>query len=139
MAFRFCNVALLTGVAGLLEVRKCPHGLGVFALRRFHPGDLIHSFENVMATTTPKSPPRKRWALIIGNAPGGEHLFWDEEPRGSPNYWSNYLDHSRDANMRFLIDVSKGSARLVATEDVEPGEELFLNYREYHPDNWAPS
>jgi hypothetical protein len=129
----------LTGIAGLLQVRECPHGLGVFALRRFDEGDLIQSIGNMIVTTSPSSPPWKRWALIIGNAPSGEHLFWDEEPEGSPDYWSNYLDHSVKSNVRFVIDVSMRSARLVATESIGPGEELFLNYKEYHADNLTPA
>ncbi len=129
----------MTGIAGLLEVRSCPHGLGVFALRQFEEDDLVQSFGDMIVTTAPKSPPWKRWAIIIGNAPGGEPLFWDEEPEGSPNYWSNFLDHSGNANVRFLIDMSGLSARLVATGSIKPGEELFLNYKEYHADNSTPA
>jgi hypothetical protein len=129
----------LIGIAGVLEVRSCPHGRGVFALRQFDEGELIQSLGGMIITTSPKSPQRKGWALIVGNAPGGKHLFWDEEPKGSPGYWSNYLDHSGTANVRFLIDMSRLSATLVATGNIKTGEELLLDYKESHADNWTPA
>ena len=122
----------------MLEVRRCPHGTGVFALAGFKEGAGIRDIQDVVVTTTPKSPPWKRWALIVGTTPEGEHLFWDEAPEGSEAYWSNFLDHSPDPNVRFVIDTAGGSARLMATRDVEPGDELLLNYKDYHADNWAP-
>jgi len=123
---------------GVLEVKRCPHGRGVFSKRKFGVGELIQTAERLTITTTPKSPPRKRWALIIGKTPEGKRLFWDEEDEGSVNYWSNFLDHSRQANVRLLIDASKRTARLIATRSIDAGDELFLNYKEYDPDNWAP-
>jgi len=129
---------LTEGVEGLLEVRECPNGLGVFALRGIRAGSVIMEIDDIVITTTPKSPPWKRWALIVGSNPRGEHVFWDEAAEGSGDYWSNFLDHSEEANVRFEIDTVKRSARLVATRRIEAGEELFLNYKEYHADNWAP-
>jgi hypothetical protein len=110
----------------------------VFALSEFRAGAAIGDIEDVVVTTNPRSPPWKRWALIIGRTPEGEHLFWDEIAEGSEAYWSNFLDHSSNPNVRFVIDTARGCARLEATKDVEPGDELFLNYRDYHADNWAP-
>ncbi len=122
----------------ILEVRTCPHGRGVFALRPFSEGDLIQTFEGVTTTTHPKSPPWKRWALIVGRTAEGEHLFWDEEPEGSADYWSNFLDHDDNPNVRFLIDLQQGRARLIAVDPIGVGDELLMDYREYDPDNWAP-
>jgi hypothetical protein len=125
-------------VEGLLEVRDCPHGRGVFASRGFHPGDLIWAFTKMDITTNPRSPPSKRWALIIGRTPEGERLFWDEASEGSSEYWSNFLDHSSEPNVRFTIDISQGKASLLAIDSIRAGEELLLDYKEYDADNWAP-
>ena len=122
----------------MLEVKRCPHGRGVFSKRNFGVGEVIQTAENLNMTTTPKSPPWKRWALIIGKTPGGKRLFWDEEDERSANYWSNFLDHSQEANVHLLIDAKQRTARLIATRSIDAGEELFLNYKEYDPANWAP-
>jgi SET domain len=125
-------------IEGLLEVRGCPHGRGVFAARDFGVGDLIHPMSHMFVTTTPKSPPWKRWAMIIGKTPDGRQLFWDEEDEGSDEYWSNFLDHGQRPNVRFSIDIAKRTASLFAVRPIKAGEELFLDYKEYDPDNWTP-
>ena len=122
----------------VLEVKKCPHGRGVFATRTFRAGDELKMFREITITETPKSPSWKRWALIIGRSSDGARLFWDEEPEDSPDYWSNFLDHSDWPNVRFIIDIKDLTARLLATRSIEAGEELFLNYKEYDSDNWTP-
>lgn len=125
-------------VEGLLEVRDCPHGRGVFASRDFLPGDLIRSFPKMVVTTAPRSPPWKRWAIIVGRTPDGQPLFWDEEGEESADYWSNFLDHSAEPNVRFSIDIAKGRADLYAAGSIKAGEELFIDYKKYDPGNWAP-
>lgn len=124
--------------AEILEVRACPHGRGVFALKEFSEGDLIQAFDGVTVTTHPKSPPWKRWALIVGRTREGRHLFWDEEPEGSAYYWSNFLDHDGNPNVRFLIDMRQGRACLIAVRPIGAGDELLMDYTEYDPDNWTP-
>jgi SET domain-containing protein len=125
-------------IEGLLEVKGCPHGRGVFAARNFEQGDLIHSMSHMFVTTTPKSPPWKRWAMIIGRTSDGQQLFWDEEDEESDEYWSNFLDHSQRPNVRFSINIMKRTASLFAVRSIKAGEELFLDYKEYDPDNWTP-
>ena len=77
--------------------------------------------------------------MIIGKTPDGRRLFWDEEDEGSDEYWSNFLDHSQRPNVRFSIDITKRTASLFAVSSIRAGEELFLDYKEYDPDNWTPS
>jgi len=76
--------------------------------------------------------------MIVGTTSDGEHLFWDEEGEGSGEYWSNFLDHRREPNVRYSIDIEGRKASLSAIVPIKAGEELFLDYKEYHPDNWAP-
>jgi hypothetical protein len=116
-------------VPGILEVRMCPHGRGIFALRPFHEGETVSIVAGGKVVRLPTST--KGYALRIG-----DDLYWDEIEAGEPSYWSNFLDHSDMANCKFLdIDVSLPSARLVATREISKGDELFLNYRDYHPGN----
>src|SRR3989442_12862019 len=104
---------------GALEVKGCPHGRGVFSKRKFGVGELIQTAGSLAITTTPRSPPWKRWALIIGKTREGKHLVWDEEDEGSVNYWPNFLDHRPKAKVRLLIDAKKRTARLIATWTID--------------------
>jgi hypothetical protein len=99
---------------------------------------MIQTFDDVTTTTNPRSPPWKRWALIVGRTEDGKHVFWDEEPDGSPQYWSNFLDHSGSPDVRFLIDLQQGRARLMAARSIGIGDELLMDYKEYDRDDWAP-
>ena len=82
--------------------------------------------------THPTSTPRGKYALQIG-----ENEYWDGFPRGSADYWSNFIDHSDDPNAVFVIDGDRRRARFKATKPVRKGQELFINYREYYRTNPA--
>jgi hypothetical protein len=115
-------------VEGLVEVRDCPHGKGVFALRDFLQGE---SIALVIGGDFTHETISKGHALRIG-----EELYWDEAPEDAPGFWSNFLDHSSQPNCRFVdFDRSLPGATLIATRRVGKGEELFLDYAEYYPDN----
>src|SRR2546422_11568984 len=98
---------------GALEVKGCPHGRGVFSKRKFGVGEVIQTAERLSITTTPRTPPWKRWALIIGKTRDGKRLFWDEEYARSANYWSHLLEHSPEHNDSLLIQASQRTVRLV--------------------------
>jgi hypothetical protein len=125
-------------IEGLLEVKECPHGRGVFAVRNFESRERIGSMSDISITTTPRSPSWKRWALIIGRTSGGQLLFWDEAGEERGEYWSNFLDHRQQPNVRFSVDIEKRTASLFVVTPIKAGEELFLNYKEYDSDNWTP-
>ena len=109
-----------------MEVRPCPHGRGLFALRDLRAGQVILRTAGLVLTATPRSPPEKGWALRVG-----EKEYWDEEPRQSPLYWTNFVDHSGRPNSRFYFDKEKPSVTFKALRSVEKGEEIFIDYREY--------
>jgi hypothetical protein len=116
-------------VLGVLEVRECPHGRGVFALRDFHEGELVSMVVGGKFVAHPIST--KGYALRLGN-----ELYWDEASVEDPGYWSNFLDHAGDANCRFVdFEPRLPGAKLVATRKVKKDDEMFLNYRDYHPGN----
>ncbi|MDA4132772.1 MAG: SET domain-containing protein [Thaumarchaeota archaeon] len=112
------------------EVKPCPHGKGVFATREFHDGEAIWTFEDVVFVPRTKAPLEKSYSLRVG-----ELGYWDEYPVESPHYWSNFIDHSDDPNARFEFDLKRKTARLRASKHVRAGEEIFINYRDYHQDN----
>lgn len=116
-------------IEGVLAVRGCPHGTGVFALRDFQKGETIAMVIGGEFVSSPRST--KGYALRIG-----DRLYWDEAPKDAPGYWSNFLDHSAEANCRFLdFDAKLPGARLVAVRRIREGDEMFLNYGDYHPSN----
>ncbi len=115
---------------GLVEVRPCPHGRGLFATRDIEEGSVIREFEDLVLTSSPTSTPEGRYALQIG-----ENEYWDGFPAGSTDYWSNFIDHSSDPNAAFVIDGDRKRARFKATKRIERGQELFVDYRAYHHTN----
>jgi hypothetical protein len=120
---------LIEKIPGVLEVRSCPHGRGVFAVRDFDEGETVAVVVGGEYTARPRST--RGYALRIG-----DELYWDEAPGDSPGYWSNFLDHRGDPNCRFLdFDPSLPGAKLVAIRRIKSGDEMFLNYKDYHPSN----
>lgn len=114
------------GIEGLVEVRPCPHGLGLFAIKNIRSGSTIHEFEGIVLTSRPTSAPHGRYALQIG-----ENEFWDGFPRGSSDYWSNFIDHSDEPNAVFIFNQEKTCAWLKAAKPIERGQEIFLRYDSY--------
>jgi len=112
-------------VPGVVEVRPCPHGRGLFASKDFGAGSMIRKFEDVVLTARPG-----RYALQIG-----ENEYWEGFPRGSRDYWSNFIDHSDDPNAAFSFDDGKATAWLRAVRRIGKGREIFINYTDYHPTN----
>jgi len=117
-------------IRGLVEVRPCPHGRGLFASKDIARGSVIREFEDLALTSRPTSTPRGKYALQIG-----ENEYWDGFPRGSPDYWSNFIDHSDDPNAVFVFDSDKKRAWFKAKKRVGKGQELFINYRDYYYSN----
>jgi SET domain-containing protein len=117
-------------IRGLVEVRPCPHGRGLFASKDIAKGNVIREFRDIVLTSHPTSTPRGRYALQIG-----ENEYWDGFPRGSPDYWSNFIDHSDDPNAVFVFDDERTRAWLKAAKPIEKGKEIFLRYDFYYPKN----
>ena len=105
--FRFTRLGLGLAIRGLVRVGPCPHGRGLFASKDIARGSVIREFRDLVITSRPSSTPWGRYALQIG-----ENEYWDGFPRGSPDYWSNFIDHSDDPNSVFVFDQGRTSARL---------------------------
>ena len=113
-----------------MEVRPCPHGRGLFALRDLVEGTVIFDMDDLVLTANPTSPPEWSRALRVG-----ENEYWDEDPLGSPYYWTNFIDHSSRPNTEFRFDRDKRRARYVVLRPIKKDEELFIKYDDYHPAN----
>ena len=99
-------------IKGLVEVRPCPHGRGLaFASRDIGRGSVIREFEDIVLISHPSSSPHGRYALQIG-----ENEYWDGFARGSPDYWSNFIDHAEYPNAVFVIDRERRRAWLQGCE-----------------------
>ena len=115
---------------GMIEVRPCPHGRGLFALVDMPLPTMIIAFHDVKFTPTPTSSPMSRFALRVG-----ENDYWDESPPDSDVYWSNFIDHDDDPNAAFIFNMERTTGWFVTTKPVLKGEELFIKYDSYYPTN----
>jgi SET domain-containing protein len=117
-------------IRGLVEVRPCPHGRGLFASKDIAKGSVIREFSDIVLTSHPTSTPQGKYALQIG-----ENEYWDGFAKGNPDYWSNFIDHSDDPNSVFVFEEGRTRAWLKAAKPIRKGEEIFINYRDYHRTN----
>jgi hypothetical protein len=115
---------------GLVEVRLCPHGKGLFAIRDIPRDAVIWTFDDVTFTSRPGSPRNRNRALRVG-----EHEYWDEAREGSSDYWSNFIDHSDDPNAHFVFDRNERKAWFKAKRPIVADEEIFIKYDDYYPTN----
>jgi SET domain-containing protein len=114
----------------VVEVRRCPHGRGLFARADIARGSVIREFEGVVFTARPTSAPEGKYALRIG-----ENEYWDGFPQGSQDFWSNFIDHSDNPNAVFVFDKERKRAWLKAARAIKKGQEIFLRYDSYFPAN----
>jgi len=90
---------------------------------------VIHVFEGVALTSQPTAA-EGGYALRIG-----QDAYWDGFPPGSPDFWSNFIDHSDNPNVVFVFDREKKRAMLKSAKMIRKGQELFLRYDYYHQAN----
>ncbi len=114
----------------VVEVRACPHGRGLFATEDIATGKVIRECDDLALSSRQTPGPEGKHALRIG-----EHEYWDGFPPGSPDYWSNFIDHSDDPNAVFIFDKEKKRAWLKAAKTIKKGQEIFLKYDAYFPTN----
>ena len=91
---------------------------------------MIREFKGVVFATRPTSEPEGKFALRVG-----ENRYWDGFPQESPDFWSNFIDHSDDPNAVFVFDKKRKRAWLKATKAIRKGQEIFLRYDAYYQTN----
>ena len=100
-----------------LEVRSGPRGRGVFATRGFAQGDLVETCPTV---EVPDEEVTGRLGdYVYSSIKAGDVLV-------VLGYGMLY-NHSAEANLEYLQD-EPTTMRFVALRDVEPGEELTIDY-----------
>lgn len=91
---------------------------------------MIREFRDIVLTSQPALTAEGSYALQIG-----ENEYWDGFPKGSPDYWSNFIDHSDHPNAVFVFDKKKTRAWLKAAKPIGKTREIFIDYRRYHSTN----
>lgn len=112
-------------------------GRGVFAARAFATGEVVEECPAVLLRKSYESLHKELKTIAF---------HW-EMPEGSPatqalalGYGSLY-NHANPANMRYETDADALVLRLIAVRDIEPDEELTINYNadggaHVSPDEW---
>jgi SET domain-containing protein len=114
----------------VVAVRPCPHGRGLFARADIPKGSVIQEFKDVVFTPQPTRAREGKFALRVG-----ENEYWDGFPHGSPDFWSNFIDHDDNPNAVFVFDKERRRARLKAAKAIKKDQEIFLRYDSYYPTN----
>ena len=105
----------------MIEVRKCPHGLGAFVTQRYAPGDVIAVISGGKLTSKPVD-----WTHSLEMLRG---VWWEAFSEEHEAYWSNFVDHSDSPNCDFVdFDEKIPSANVVALREITCGEELLMDY-----------
>ena len=110
--------------AGSIAPRSFPgKGRGVVAQRRFDAGETIERPPVIVI-------PREDVALIRQTALASYYYEWGADCRQGAlalGYGSLY-NHSYEPNARFLFHEDQDCLEFVALRDIEPGEEITINY-----------
>lgn len=116
-------------------------GLGLFAVRAFARGEVVAVYTGVLMTAAERRemaafaddwPDRYRYVLGLSD----HGICLDMAGQGLP---AHYVNDNRDRtriNTRFVKQVRLLLAELVTLRDIEPGEELFVDYG---PEFWTGS
>ncbi len=112
------------GEAGGSRIVRIPgKGRGVVARRRFSAGDLVASAPVIVI-------PSRQWALLEQTVLSRYCFVWDEV-KGSVAVAlgvCSLLNHSYTPNLAAERRMRSKLMVVVAIRDVEPGEELSINY-----------
>lgn len=108
----------------MVEVRKCPHGLGAFVTQGYAQGEVIAVISGGKLTTKPSD-----WTHSLEMLSG---VWWEAFSKDQEGYWSNFIDHSDPPNCDFIdFDKDIPSAKVVALREIAKGEELFMDYDKF--------
>jgi hypothetical protein len=107
----------MTGSSGI-EVRPNRHGRGVFATRRFEPGELV---ERCATIELPDSSVTGLLRDYVFSSVNDGHVVL------VLGYGMLY-NHSADANLEYVQE-DASTVDFHATRVVEPGEELTIDYQ----------
>lgn len=123
----------------LTEVKQSPiHGLGLFAKKLIRKGQCIHKYEGILIDELAfrelyGNDTRYCYRFIKRVRPLYKgYIVGKEEPYLSTNA-SHYCNESIAPNAYFL------RRKLIASRDIQAGEEVFLHYPDSYPRNYDPN
>jgi len=105
------------------------HGVGLFANQPIRKGDVIYTASPLLDVNLTqeqfdsldqKEKDEVKWWGFFDQPSGKWHVDFDV---------SKFINHSKDATV--TQDAAHDDAYLVASRDIEPGEELTQNYLEF--------
>ncbi|MBB5409338.1 hypothetical protein HDG34_003279 [Paraburkholderia sp. HC6.4b] len=102
--------------------RSSIHGKGVFALRPLITGERILEYKGLVTTWKEASRHQHEGHTFLFGRSDGRVI--DGGRGGNATRW---LNHSCAANCE-AIEEEGGRVYIEATRDIDPGEELFINY-----------
>src|SRR3954447_17299908 len=105
-------------IAGVFVDRSSVHGRGVFAARRFEPGDVIEDCPVLLVTAD---------AIDALGLDGFCFEWTDDECAIALGYGSLY-NHSWKPNARYDHDHDRDLVSYSALRRIQPGEEVTVNY-----------
>ncbi|MFM1987428.1 MAG: hypothetical protein RJA99_385 [Pseudomonadota bacterium] len=114
-------------------------GKGVFSRRRFAEGEVVEVAPVLVLKTGYDTLP----ALLKTYVFDWTALTGVPRSQGVALGYGSMYNHDNPANLRYVADARRGVMRYIAARDIEPGEELTINYNaeggvhEWHEDdNW---
>ena len=109
-----------------------PKGRGVFAERAFAAGEVVEECP-VLLFKKPYEVLHKELKNYVFHWPVPE---WAAAKQALALGYGSLYNHANPSNMRYETDVEAMVLRVVTVRDVEPGEELTINY---NADGGAPA
>jgi len=94
------------------------HDRGVFAAKRFEPGDVIEECPLLVISA---DEAESLYELA-------DYIFECEDNYALPLGFGCFYNHSRNANAETIIDPDERLITMVAVRPIEPGDEVTINY-----------
>jgi uncharacterized protein len=105
-----------------LQVGDSPiHGSGVFALRRFEPGEVIEVCPVVECAAGEEG-------LLEQTSLRGLYFHWADDGVAIALGYGSLYNHAWSSNARYETDVDAGVVRFVCVRSIADGEEVTINY-----------
>lgn len=104
------------------EIRECEYGLGVFAVEAIEAGELV---EVAPCVVVPYSEPCNQFMK--------SYCFADDAGVIVPMGYAGLYNHSPDPNVNHQVFASERAIVFQACRDIEPNDQLFINYGESYP------
>jgi hypothetical protein len=107
-----------------IEIKKCSHGYGIFATKKFKKGHTIANVENEVIINDAKKAPMCSLKVF-------KFKIWWGHRYSEIHHWDCFIDDSNVPNSRFAIKQLSQKVPFIALACINKGDELFINSHEY--------